>query len=109
MVLYPIKLFDDLNLKLSKPFEVTTDCDRSLNSRSNKIDLKLNDSDLMTLSLLLSESETKSQKSHFRVRIRFEGVIDNSFYQKPDSKVALTKLVLKPISPVFCEENLEFV
>ena len=39
MVQYPIRLFDDLNFKVIKPFEVTTECDGSLYNRSDKTDL----------------------------------------------------------------------
>ena len=46
MVPYPIRLFDDLNLKFIEPFEVfepfepTTKRDRSLNDSSNKTDIE---------------------------------------------------------------------
>ena len=43
LVQYPIRLVDDLNLKFIKPFEVTTECDKSLYNRSNKTDLKPNE------------------------------------------------------------------
>ena len=39
VVQYQIRVFDDLNLAFSKPFEVTNEFDRSLNNRSNKTDL----------------------------------------------------------------------
>ena len=35
-----MRLFDDLDLKFTTPFEVTTECDKSLYNRSNKIGLK---------------------------------------------------------------------
>ena len=40
LVPYPIRLFDDLNLKFIKPFEVNTERDRSLNDSSNKTDIE---------------------------------------------------------------------
>ena len=43
VVQFPIRLFDNLNLKFIKPFEVTTECDQSLNNESNKSDFKPNE------------------------------------------------------------------
>ena len=43
LVQYPIRLFDDLNLNFIKPFEVTTERDRSLNNRFDKTDFKPNE------------------------------------------------------------------
>ena len=40
VVQYPIRPFDDTNLKFIKPFEVTTECDGLLIKRSNKTDMK---------------------------------------------------------------------
>ena len=43
VVQFPIRLFDNLNLKFIKPFEVSTKCDQSLNNESNKSDFKPNE------------------------------------------------------------------